>query len=467
MARVTEAATKAWICYSTTGKPSVGSVEKALAAAGIDLLPKPNPKAGPGVLFFDAFSRDLCEMIRESSARGTERVLAIAASRSALGNGSPWHLLEAGASDVFVWEQPDTTAAQIAARLRRWEELDGLLHSAEVEETLVGQSPAWRSVVRQIVEAAHFTDASILLMGETGTGKELVAQLIHALDHRANKGEFVILDCATVVPTLSGSEFFGHEKGAFTGAIAPRDGAFAMADDGTLFLDEVGELPLPLQAELLRVIQEGMYKRVGSDVWRRTNFRLVCATNRDLVAEESKRQFRRDLYYRIAAWVFRLPSLRERAEDIPLLARHFLKQARPGKEVTDVDDAVLELLTRREYPGNVRDLRQLVFRIANRHEGPGLITVGDVPPEERPTGEWTGTDWRDAGFDDSIRRALIQRVKLRDIGKAANDAAMRIAVTEEDGNLQRAARRLGVTDRAVQMYMAGRRRDGSGNDAGG
>src|SRR4029450_9990071 len=125
-----------------------------------------------------------------------------------------------------------------------------------------------------------------------------------------------------VVLSLSGSEFFGHEKGAFTGAVAAREGAFAMADGGTLFLDEVGELPPPLQAELLRVIQEGMYKRVGSNVWRRTNFRLLCATNRSLLDPSTEGLFRRDLYHRIAAWTCHLPSLRERADDIPILARH-------------------------------------------------------------------------------------------------------------------------------------------------
>jgi transcriptional regulator with GAF, ATPase, and Fis domain len=137
----------------------------------------------------------------------------------------------------------------------------------------------------------------VLITGESGTGKELIARLIHALDSRVDKGDFVILDCTTVVPTLSGSEFFGHEKGAFTGAIAQRDGAFAMADGGTLFLDEIGELPLVLQAELLRVIEEGMYKRVGSNTWRKTSFRLLCATNRDLLQEESRGNFRKDLYY--------------------------------------------------------------------------------------------------------------------------------------------------------------------------
>src|SRR5678816_4688946 len=140
-----------------------------------------------------------------------------------------------------------------------------------------------------------------LIAGESGTGKELVARLIHALDRREPKGPFVVLDCTTVSPELAGSEFFGHERGAFTTAVTAREGAFAMADGGTLFLDEVGELPLALQAELLRVIQERVYKRVGSNTWKQADFRLVCATNRDLAAEEAKGNFRLDLFHRIAS----------------------------------------------------------------------------------------------------------------------------------------------------------------------
>src|SRR5690606_31880967 len=135
----------------------------------------------------------------------------------------------------------------------------------------------------------------------------------------------VILDCSTIVPELAGSEFFGHERGAFTGALITREGAFALADGGTLFLDEIGELPLHLQVQLLRVIQEGTYKKVGSNTWKSTRFRLICATNRDLSEEVKKGRFRADLFYRIASWTFHLPPLRERKEDILPLALHFLK----------------------------------------------------------------------------------------------------------------------------------------------
>jgi transcriptional regulator with GAF, ATPase, and Fis domain len=237
------------------------------------------------------------------------------------------------------------------------------------------------------VEVARFTDAAVLITGESGTGKERVAQLIHELDPRPNKKRMVVLDCSTVVPSLSGSEFFGHEKGAFTGAAAARAGAFELADGGTLFLDEVGELSVPLQAELLRVIQEGTFKRVGSNTWRKSAFRLVCATNRDLAVEQAKGTFRNDFYYRIAGCRLHLPSLRDRAEDILPLFRHFFRQVHPDGEPPELEDAVRDLLVSRAYPGNVRDLRSLVLRIVHRYLGAGFVTVGDIPDRERPPSE--------------------------------------------------------------------------------
>ena len=188
---------------------------------------------------------------------GRHRVLAIALPGTALDNSDAWSLLGSGASDVVRWDDRDPPVRAVAARLERWAEIERIMLSDTVRDTLIGDSPSWIAVLRQVVEVAAFTQTSVLLTGESGTGKELVARLIHGLDHRPDKGPFVVLDCTTVVPTLSGSEFFGHERGAFTGAVAARDGAFARANGGTLFLDEVGELPLTLQAELLRVIQEG------------------------------------------------------------------------------------------------------------------------------------------------------------------------------------------------------------------
>jgi len=328
------------------------------------------------VLLFGRVTPGLIFDVHELSMSGTRPVLAVAAAGSALADGVAWQLLSAGASDVLAWDGSSHPADDVVARLQRWLVIDELQHRQEVSDRLIGESPAWRSTLRQVAEAAHFTSAPVLITGESGTGKELVARLIHALDPRPERGDFVVLDCTTVVPTLSGSEFFGHERGAFTGAVAARDGAFALADRGTLFLDEVSELSLPLQAELLRVIQEGMYKRLGSNTWRRTTFRLVSATNRDLVQEQSMGKFRSDLFYRLAGWSFRLPSLAERRSDIPLLARHFLGRLDAGRPPPGLDAQVETLLVGREYPGNVRDLRQLMSRVAARHVGSGPISVG-------------------------------------------------------------------------------------------
>jgi transcriptional regulator with GAF, ATPase, and Fis domain len=432
-------------------------LSKGLLAKGFQLDgPLDGDPATPGIVFFEEGSPQLHEVISDTSRSGMVRVLAVAMPGHTIVARTAWSLVQAGASDVIAWDAASDPASDIRERIGRWIQVEELINSPVVRDHLVGQGRAWTRLLRQIVEVARFTDSAVLVSGESGTGKELVARLIHDLDARPDRGEFVILDCTTVVPTLSGSEFFGHEKGAFTGAVGARDGAFALADGGTLFLDEVGDLPLPLQAELLRVIQEGMYKRVGGNLWRRTTFRLVCATNRDLTVEEAAGRFRRDLFYRIAAWSFRLPPLRDRLEDIPLLTRRFLSQARPDLAELELDGSVWELLRNREYHGNVRDLRQMVVRIAQRHVGAGLITVGDVPPDEYPSAPPADEGWTDPTFEDAIRRALARGATLRSISASAADTAIRIALAEEQFNLRRAARRLGVTDRALQMRRASR-----------
>jgi transcriptional regulator with GAF, ATPase, and Fis domain len=262
------------------------------------------------------------------------------------------------------------------------------------------------------------------------------------------------LDCTTVVPELSGSEFFGHERGAFTNAVASREGVFATADGGTLFLDEVGELSLPMQASLLRIVQERTYKPVGGNHWKRSDFRLVCATNRDLLAEESRGAFRRDFYFRIAGTHMRVPPLCERREDIPLLVEHFLRSLCPGGDAPTVDPLVRDYLQVREYPGNVRELRHLVARLVGRYVGQGPITVGHLPEEERPNLCETMTgDWR-RHLKTAVRHAMLLGVTLREFSGGASQAAIETAINDEGGNLQRAAKRLGVTDRALQMRRA-------------
>ncbi len=434
------------------------AVVEALTGVGITTYAlDPEKPSGPGMLVFGEITQRLCGFLREVAHSGLERVLAIAASSSALAGGDAWRLLQAGASDVFAWDHSTNPAGEVAARFERWDAVDRLIESSLVRNNLVGQSPAWISVLRRVVEVARFTDAPVSITGESGTGKELVARLIHMLDRRSTKHDLVVVDCTTIVPELSGSEFFGHERGAFTGAVASRDGAFALANGGTLFLDEVGDLPLELQAQLLRVVQERTYKRVGGNSWNQTEFRLICATNRDLAREVSRGRFRSDLFYRIASWTSKLPPLRERVGDILPLVQYFMQQLQPNQELHELDESVRAYLLTREYPGNVRDLKQLISRIVYRHVGSGPITVGDIPEEERPSVELGQAGWYDESFESAIGRALALDVGLKEIRRTAEDTAVRIAVRQENGNLQRAAIKLGVTDRALQMRRAARR----------
>jgi transcriptional regulator with GAF, ATPase, and Fis domain len=445
-----------WIHFCGSGATAARQpILDAFQAAGATprALERDAP-AGDGIVCFTAIDDDLCDFLREVNRHQLQRIVAVPLAEAAGCTIGAWRLLRTGVSDVLSAASPSDVVKRIKARLDRWHAVDALMQSDVVREKLIGASPAWRAVLRQIVEVAQFTRAPVLLLGESGTGKELLGRVIHDLDPIAARKDLVVADCTTVVPDLSGSEFFGHERGAFTGAVAARDGAFASADGGTLFLDEVGELPVPLQAQLLRVIQEGMYKRVGSDSWRRSSFRLVCATHRNLLGAVGEGRFRQDLYYRIAGWVFRVPPLRERAEDIIPLAEHFLRELQPKLASLAFDGPVAEHLLNRDYPGNVRELRQLIARISSRHVGPGPITVGDFPEEERPPQDQEPDAWRGPDFQHAIERAVLQGIGLREISQAAADTATRIALRRGDGNLQAAARALRVTDRALQMRRA-------------
>ena len=443
-----------------------------LAAAGVRACSKQEGANWTArVVIAHRLGDEVLNMVLGAGSQGALRVLIVTLGPSQSLGRYAWRLLGHGASDIVAWDRDhsEISASAIVARLVRWHEVDSLVNSSEVRGRLVGKSPAWMRVLGELVEAARVAQTPVLITGESGTGKELAARLIHDLDPRTDKRALVVLDCTTIVPTLSGSEFFGHERGAFTDAVAARDGAFAEADGGTLFLDELAELPLALQAELLRVIQEGMYKRVGSGLWRRTRFRLVCATNRDLRQEVEKGRFRNDLYHRIAAWSVSLPSLRDRPGDIPILAEHLLRAIRSDLGEPLYTPAVLDVLGRRNYPGNVRELKQVVARLSARHTGPGPITAGDLPVDERPHEEVlppAEDEWRSSDLERSVRRALANNAALHEIGRAAEEIAIRVAMEEAGGNLRRASARLKITDRALQMRRAAARKQGGALDSG-
>jgi len=252
-------------------------------------------------------------------------------------------------------------------------------------EEVVGKSTVLRRVLRN-VETVAPTDSTVLIYGETGTGKELIARAIHNLSPRRSKA-FVKLNCAAIPTGLLESELFGHEKGAFTGAIAQRIGRFELADGGTIFLDEVGEIPLDLQTKLLRVLQEREFERLGSGRTLRTDARLIAATNRDLAALVEEKRFRADLFYRLNVFPVHMPPLHERPEDIPLLVRHFVEHyaRRMKRAIETIPSETMEVLTRYRWPGNVRELQNLMERAVILSPGPVLhVPLGDL--DVRATG---------------------------------------------------------------------------------
>jgi formate hydrogenlyase transcriptional activator len=227
---------------------------------------------------------------------------------------------------------------------------------------IVGQSPALREVLQQ-VEMVAASDSTVLLLGETGTGKELIARAIHNCSRRKNR-TFVKLNCAAIPSGLLESELFGHERGAFTGAITQKIGRLELADEGSLFLDEIGDIPLELQPKLLRVLQEREFERLGSTKTKQVDVRVVAATHRDLDEMIVGKQFRSDLYYRLNVFPISIPPLRERPEDIPLLVRHFVQQfaQRMNKTIEAISSETVEALTRYPWPGNIRELQNVMER---------------------------------------------------------------------------------------------------------
>jgi formate hydrogenlyase transcriptional activator len=247
----------------------------------------------------------------------------------------------------------------------------------------IGESKALRRVLDDIETVAP-TGSTVLIYGETGTGKELIARSLHNLSSR-RANAFVRLNCAAIPTGLLESELFGHEKGAFTGAVAQRVGRFELADRGTIFLDEIGEIPLELQPKLLRVLQEREFERLGSTRTLRSDARLVAATNRDLKAMVDEQKFRSDLYYRLDVFPIRVPPLRERAEDIPLLVRRFVQQfsERNNRMIDTILSETMEALIRYHWPGNIRELQNVVERSVIISKGATLmVALDELKPDE-------------------------------------------------------------------------------------
>jgi formate hydrogenlyase transcriptional activator len=261
-----------------------------------------------------------------------------------------------------------------------WKELESNNPDREERsfERIIGSSPALEAVL-ELVERVATTDSTVLIQGETGTGKELIAHAIHNLSSRSGHA-LVKVNCAAIPLDLLESELFGHEKGAFTGAIAQKIGRFELADKGTLFLDEVGDIPSALQPKLLRVLQEQEFERLGSTRTHKVDVRIVAATHRDLFALVKQGQFRSDLYYRLNVFPLLLPPLRERREDIEALVKHFVENfsRRMSKRIETIPEATMSALTTYEWPGNIRELQNLIERAV-------ILSDNDVLRNPLPT----------------------------------------------------------------------------------
>jgi formate hydrogenlyase transcriptional activator len=319
---------------------------------------------------------------------------------------------------------------------------------------IIGNSASLRKSLKR-VETVAPTDSTVLIYGETGTGKELIARAIHDLSPRRSK-PFVKLNCAAIPTGLLESELFGHEKGAFTGAVAQRIGRFEVADGGTIFLDEIGEIPLELQTKLLRVLQEREFERLGSSRTIRTNARLIAATNRDLEAMVSEQKFRSDLFFRLDVFPVHVPALRERDGDIPLLARHFTQQfsTRMKKVIEAIPSAAMDALCRYHWPGNIRELQNVIERAVIISAGPGLcVDVADLKfpktnhPEERAVAANSeGNGALQNVLEETERQQILQALKQSKwVVAGPNGAAARLGMNRS--TLQVRIRKLGISSR--------------------
>jgi formate hydrogenlyase transcriptional activator len=315
---------------------------------------------------------------------------------------------------------------------------------------IIGNSLSLRRVLKN-VETVAPTDSTVLIYGETGTGKELIARGIHDLSPRRSK-PFVKLNCAAIPTGLMESELFGHEKGAFTGAIAQRIGRFEVADGGTIFLDEIGEIPLELQTKLLRVLQEREFERLGSSRTLRTDARLIAATNRDLEVMVAEQKFRSDLFFRLNVFPVHVPPLRERQGDIPLLARHFTQQfsRRMNRVIETVPSAAMDALSRYHWPGNIRELQNVIERAVIISTGPTLnIDVSDLkfskadPPSEKSAALKSANGALHIVLEETERQQILKALKECNwVVAGPNGAAARLAMKRS--TLQLRMQKLGI-----------------------
>ncbi len=308
--------------------------------------------------------------------KGPLGVLVLGSTRSGAFCTSDLTLLDQVAAQLAIAIENASSATEVEQLRKRLQQdkrcLEGEARPKLHFEKIIGESPALMETLQQ-VEVVAASDATVLLLGETGTGKGLIAHAIHQYSKRKERS-FITLNCAAIPTGLLESELFGHEKGAFTGAVSAKIGRLELADNGTLFLDEIGEIPLELQPKLLRVLQDHEFERLGGNKTIKVNMRLIAATNRELAKSVARKEFRSDLYYRLNVFPIRLPALRERRADIPLLVRHFIRHftERTGRAIETVPSQTMDALINWQWPGNVRELENFIERSVLLTEGTDL-----------------------------------------------------------------------------------------------
>jgi formate hydrogenlyase transcriptional activator len=327
--------------------------------------------------------------------------------------------------------------------------LDARVQNEAMFEDIVGRSSALRQVIR-MVETVASSDSTVLLLGETGTGKELIARAIHNRSRRKER-TFVKLNCAAIPTGLLESELFGHERGAFTGAIAQKVGRLELADRGSLFLDEIGDIPLELQPKLLRAVQEREFERLGSTRTQKVDIRMVAATHRNLERMISEKQFRSDLYYRLNVFPISIPPLRERPGDIPLLVQHFVQQAarKMNKVIDTIPSGTMEALTQYQWPGNIRELENVIERAVILSTGRVLSVAVKDPSSRIAPGD---SDERGQTLEEVERKHILMTLKETHwVVSGPGGAAPRLGLKR--GTLYFRMKKLGIFRPGTESYQ--------------
>ena len=451
MADPTRPANPSRILIVEDDRPQADAVAEALQRVGHACVVVTEPRRALDLLRDDGFDLVITDLVMHEVGgmdilREARRLEPTAEVIVITGHGSIETAVQAmqdGASDFIakplnLAELRDRVAKALEHRrlVRRTEQLTAQLDERFGFEGFIGQSASIRRIIQTLRQIAP-TDATVLIEGESGTGKELVAKALHNNSPR-KEGNFVALNCAALSEGILESELFGHEKGAFTGAVNSRKGRFEHASGGTLFLDEVGDMPLPTQIKLLRVIESREIVRVGSNEPRRVDVRLLSASNRRLEDLIKEGKFREDLYFRLRVMRIVLPPLRDRREDIPLLTNHYMRRLAQehGKTVTGITPEAQAVFNACDWPGNVRELINTLETMVILAQGETL-GVSDIPPEIRPAAPAAGAAGLAPGVTlEEAERVLIERT---------------LAMTE--GNRQEAARVLGIGERTLYRKL--------------